>query len=164
MTDHTFQEPTNHHDPELHGPPSPDSLGSLHSDAELHGAIASILGSAAKRQAWMLYLDADQRLMELIMPFDGLPEDPLEREQVEDLGEVTHAELIATRIASIMELISATSMAIVWERLGSDRFQPEELAWAREYAHRAGSAGITVRAQFLLHDTGLRQITPDDYL
>lgn len=108
-------------------------------------------------------LDDQHRVVEPIMPFEDLTADPRELIEVEDLGLVAAPKLYADRIAFVCELMGATSFAVVWERQGGDRFTRRDLAWASDFADEAARLPVRLRAQFLLHSTGLRQLTTDDY-
>ncbi|MBL3687612.1 hypothetical protein D3248_11695 [Leucobacter zeae] len=142
-------------------PPNPEQR--LRTDAELHEFLGSMLEDAARRQFWTFYLGPDSRVCGPVMPMSDHPERPDELAETEDLGTVTFAEVMADRVSWIADAVGAGSVVFVWERPGSERFGAYELDFARALAHECGASGVRVRAQFLLHDTGVRQITPDDY-
>lgn len=132
-------------------------------DARLHELIELMLSGAIRRQLWLLFLDADDRMSEAIMPTDDFPRSPDEPVVVDDLGPTTAAQLLAARLPSMCEAIGASQVVLVWEREGDDRFQHEELAWAATMAAVLRDADVRLRTQFVLHDDGLRALTPDDY-
>lgn len=137
----------------------------LRTDAELHTALQKLLQQATHRQVWLFFFDEKQRLIDLILPLDDHPEDPHRMEEVDDLGIVCPPELLVHRAQAIAEMVHAESFAIVWERLGPDKFTADDLDWARAFIDHAGrlSGGAPLRSVFLLHDGGLRPFTPDDY-
>lgn len=135
----------------------------LQTDAELQDFLDGVLHEAAERQFWTFYLGPDDRLCGPVMPMNDHPDRPDELAETDDLGTVTFAQAMADRVNWIAEAVGAGSVVFVWERIGSERFGPYELAFARAMSHECADIGLRLRAQFLLHDVGLRQITPDDY-
>lgn len=121
-----------------------------------------LLGSANQRQVWLFHFDENGAIIDPIMPMDGLPNSPDEIVGTSDLGRVTFATVLSDRIMGIMEMIDAASCGLVWERRGSDRCSPNDIAWASDLAHYLAVAGVTLRAQFLLHNDGLRELTTAD--
>ncbi|MBO3662389.1 hypothetical protein [Microbacterium stercoris] len=132
-------------------------------DATLEELVGLMLTGAIRRQLWLMFLDDDDRMSEAIMPTTDFPEDPHEPAVVEDLGPVTAARLIADRIGRIGAAIDVTQLVVVWEREGEESFRDEELAWAAAMADAMAETGMRLRAQYLLHNTGLRVLAPDDY-
>ncbi|WP_460788240.1 hypothetical protein [Microbacterium lacusdiani] len=137
-------------------------------DARLRELLGLMLTGAIRRQMWLMFLDDDDRMSDLIMPMADYPEDADEPAVLDDLGPVTAAQAIGARIPMIAEVVGATQAVLVWERLGDEEFQPGELAWAARIAGAlsgdpAGGPRVRLRGQFLLHDDGIRELTPDDY-
>lgn len=136
----------------------------LTDDTLLTARVEHLLERANIRQFWMLFLDEEDVQMPAVMPCDDVPADPYTECEVEDLGTVTNAELLASRIAWLMAECRFAQAVFVWERPGGPRVGDEERAWARELGAACARAGARVRAQFLLHDRGVRVLAPDDYL
>ena len=136
----------------------------LHTDDQLGDLLQVLLQRANQRQMWLLFIDPEGRLGEPLMPMDDYPRDPLKLTRVDDLGEVTEAHLLMQRIGLILEATGNTSVVLVWERVGSAGVNPQDRAWAQAMAERATGLGIPLRAQFVLHASGIRQLHPDDYL
>jgi hypothetical protein len=132
-------------------------------DARLHELVELMLSGAIRRQLWLLFLREDDRLGDPLMPTDEFPRDPHEPTVAPDLGPTTAAQLIAARMPVVCEAIGATQLVLVWERPGGDRFGSEERAWAAAMAHAMRASTVRLRAQFVLHDGGLRALTPDDH-
>ncbi|MGJ0204528.1 hypothetical protein [Leucobacter sp. gxy201] len=148
--------------PRIAGPtPAAPPRARLETDAELQRTLLQLLTGACRRQVWTFLLDESHRIVDPVMPFDELPDDPQELWDVEDLGTVPFIEVFRDRLAMIAELAGASRVVLVWERLGSERFSAEDLEWAGELAASWPSNGPQIRAQFLLHDTGLRQLVAD---
>lgn len=136
----------------------------LHTDDQLRDMIDLLLQKANIRQMWLLFIDPAGRLGDPLMPMADYPHDPLELVRADDLGEVPQAQLLMQRTGMLREITGNAEVAFVWERRGDDVFRADELAWSRAMAEQAESQGIPLRAQFLLHDGGARQLHPDDYL
>lgn len=136
----------------------------LTDDILLADRIGLLLEHAIRRQFWMLFLTDQDVLAPAVMPCTDLPEDPTQITVTADLGAVGNAELLATRVAQIMEAYDLAQAVFVWERRGGPRVGDEERRWAQELASACARVGARVRAQFILHDRGLRVLAPDDYL
>jgi len=141
-----------------------DREAPLTDDTLLTARVEHLLGRANTRQLWMLFLDENDVQAPELMPIDGLPSDPSVMSHVADLGLVTCAELLATRISALMSRHGLTQVVFAWERRGGPFVEDEERVWARELACACAQAGARVRAQFLLHTRGVRVLAPDDYL
>lgn len=132
-------------------------------DARLHELLGLMLTGAIRRQMWLMFLDDDDRLSDLVMPMADYPADPDEPGVVDDLGPTTAAAMIGARIPTIAEAIGCSQVVLVWEREGDEQFQQAELGWAAAIARAVRETDVRLRGQFLLHDDGLRALTPDDY-
>ncbi|MBS1908185.1 MAG: hypothetical protein JST33_16845 [Actinobacteria bacterium] len=136
----------------------------LESDDDLRDAVELLLQRANQRQLWLLFIDGRGRLGEPLMPMADYPSDPLELVTAEDLGEVTHAHLLSHRIGMLRELTGNAAVVLVWERVGDEVVENDVRAWARAMKRQIGLLGIPLRAQFLLHTRGVRQLHADDWL
>lgn len=138
----------------------------LNTDMQLHRVLQFLLTATIQRQIWLFFLDAEQRLTDPIMPMNDHPLDPYELHEIEDLGLVTFPTVFVHRARQIAEAVDAASFVIVWERPGDDKFTRDDIQWAAAFVDQAGGAAgsAPLRALFLLHDRGLRQFAPDDYL
>jgi len=148
---------------------NPESLREqvLESDDDLRDALELLLQQANQRQMWLLFIDGRGRLGEPIMPMADYPSDPLETVVVEDLGEIGQAQLLAHRMGLLRELTGNVSVVLVWERPGGDVVGGEEdevRIWARAMRRQAAALGLPLRAQFFLHDRGVRQLHADDWV
>ena len=150
----------------------PDRI--LATDADLQDQLGLVLERATHRQLWLLLIDHEHRLAEPIMPMDDHPSSPHELCDTDDLGLVPFARVLVHRARLVCELVGAREFVFVWERCGTDSFTADDREWARAIAGEAGGAGLggtpfggeteaQLRAQFVLHDTGIRQLVPDDY-
>ncbi|WP_415079672.1 hypothetical protein [Microbacterium sp.] len=141
-----------------------DRSAPLTDDLLLEERIAFLLGRASVRQFWMTFLYADHVQSEVVMPCDDLPASPDEPLAASDGGTVANADALARGIAELMAEFGFAQAVFVWERPGDARVRGRERAWAHRLATACARHGATVRAQFLLHDGGVRILAPDDYL
>lgn len=136
-------------------------------DDLLARGLSALLKEATHRQFWTLFLDRADHLLEPIMPMDEHPESPHEIVQTHEAdGERSWpvASVLASRMAWVAKTVGAASVVFVWERTGGEKFEQYELEWARAMHHEfAELGGVRIRAQFLLHDAGVRQLTQDDF-
>lgn len=138
----------------------------LATDARLEAVIGTLLSRAIRRQVWLFYLDPRQCLIDPIMPMDDHPLRHDDLVQTDDLGCVTFSEALISRAMDIAELVGAGSLVVVWERSGEEKFTADDLAWVRSFVDAADLSPhpCRLRCVFLLHDHGVRQVSPDDYL
>lgn len=136
----------------------------LLTDDQLRLTLEDALEEAILSQLWFIFLDAGGRLTGPLMPGDGYPEEPSEVVDTDDLGPMSAAHLLGTRVQMIAEILGAASVALVWERPGSDALSPETRVWVRAMAYASRDIGLPLRAQLLLHDDGLRMLVPDDFV
>jgi hypothetical protein len=130
----------------------------ISTDQDIEQRVDSLLQRAIRRQWWTLYLDADDRQRPVLMPMAGYPAHP--HQPCGDEG--TAAEVLANRLASIVAQIGAAKVIFVWERRGDDELTSGDRAWAGALGSACRDAGVVVRAQLVLHDTGVRWIAPDE--
>ena len=136
----------------------------LRGDNDLRDVIELLLQRANQRQMWLLFIDDRGCLGEPVMPMADYPDDPDELTHVDDLGMVSHAHVLMHRAALFCEVTGNAALIVVWERPGSRSLRPEDRLWARAMHRQAATLGAPLRAQFVLHDHGVRQLHPDDYL
>lgn len=136
----------------------------LHTDDQLRDMIDLLLQKANIRQMWLMFIDQNGCLGDPIMPMADYPRDPFEIVSADDLGEVAHAHLLMRRAEEIREAVGNAQIVFVWERRGGEKLRDDELTWARAMAEQAADQGVPLRAQFVLHSGGARQLHADDYL
>nr|MBS1899416.1 hypothetical protein [Actinomycetota bacterium] len=147
---------------------NPDALRdlALDDDDDLRDAVELLLHRANQRQLWLLFIDGRGRLGEPLMPMADYPSDPLEVVPIDDLGDVAQAQALAHRIGMLREITGNAAVVLVWERVSDARVGGEEddvRLWARAMRRQASSLGVPLRAQFLLHAYGVRQLHADDW-
>lgn len=136
----------------------------LATDADLFELLEVLLQRANERHLWLVLLDAGHRVTGPLMPLADLPSLPDTPERAHDVGVASAGELLAARLAMVVHAVEAHELALVWERRGSAEFRDDERAWAGALAEHCAALGVRLRAQFVLHDAGLRVLAPADQL
>lgn len=136
----------------------------LDRDDDLRDILQLLLQSASRRQMWMMFMDERGCLGEPLIPIDDYPDDPNHVVEVDDLGAVTEARVFMHRAGTLCEMTGNASVVLGWERIGGSAVSQEDRSWARAMAAAAGALGIPLRAQFIVHARGVRQLHPDEYL
>lgn len=131
-------------------------------DALLQEWLEEMLESALVHRVWLFFLDDDDRVLRTMIPIDDCPSDPNGPCVTEDLGIRTNAEVFAHRFAAFMEALGSAQLVLVWERRGSSRLTGADRMWPTALGRSCRSEGVQLRAQFLLHNHGIRQLVPDD--
>lgn len=145
--------------------PVPDRDRPLVTDDELLTTLEFVLEAANQRQLWFIMLGEDKRVVGPLMPMDDYPDDPEELVDTDDLGWVTFARVLMVRAAMFCGLAGGCEVVFVWERPGARNLTPGDVAWARAVLREAAADGLPgIRAQFVLHDDGIRQLRPDDLI
>lgn len=127
-------------------------------DRDIERRVADLLQRAHRRQWWTLYLDDADVQQPVLMPMADYPDDP----DAPVGAEGTVAQVVASRLAEIVESIGAAKVVFVWERPGGDSITTADREWASSLGAACRAAGVAVRAQLVLHDTGVRWLAPDD--
>ena len=136
----------------------------LDHDDTLRDVLQVLLQSAIRRQMWLMFMDDRGCLGDPLMPMDDYPDDPNEVVDVDDLGSVTEAHVLMHRAGMLREMTGNVSVLFAWERVGNETITDDDRAWARAMADAAQTLGVPLRAQFIVHSDGVRQLHPDDYL
>lgn len=136
--------------------------GPLSDDVSLQQHLELLLEKAMHRQLWFFFLDDEDRMVGPIMPCDDYPATPDDVGYDEDGNTVAAVDQIAERFVWMMGVSDLAQLVVVWERRGGDRVRPAEREWARRLGESFVAAGARVRAQFVLHDRGLRPLAADD--
>lgn len=134
----------------------------LTTDADLHDLLGLLLQRANQRQFWMVFIGADGRVAGPLMPMADHPSTPEQLCDTLDLGTVPFAEVIVNRAGSVCEMIGEVSVVFVWERIGPPKPNRLDLRWARAIAREAERVGVPIRAQFILHTGGVRQLAAEE--
>ena len=124
----------------------------LSSDALIEQRVAALVGRAARRQLWFLFLDHENVQLPLILPFDDPPLRP----------DATITNL-AQMIDSAAEAVNATSVIVVIERYADATFTDSDKEWARGIIAALEGRGVEVRSILLSHRRGVRWFAQDDY-
>jgi hypothetical protein len=136
----------------------------LDHDDDLRDVLEVLLQRANRRQMWLMFMDQRGCLGDLLMPIADYPEDPNNVVVIDDLGEVSDAHVLMHRAEALREMTGNASVVLAWERPGTSAVFPDDHAWAQAMAEAAQKLEVPLRAQFIVHSRGVRQLHPDDYL
>ncbi|MBO9626793.1 MAG: hypothetical protein J7484_10510 [Microbacterium sp.] len=134
----------------------------LRDDDDLSALLEQLLQRASRRQVWLMFVDQRGCLAEPLIPIEGYPDDPSAVADAPDLGEVTEASLLMQRAGMLREAMESAAVVLVWERPGSRIIGVDDREWAVAMRDAAAEHAIPLRAQFVLHSRGVRQIHDDD--
>jgi hypothetical protein len=126
----------------------------LTTDDDVVERVRDLVGVAARRQFWLLLLDADDCQLPFVLPMADYPPSP-------DDGA---PEVVAGAGAQFARELGASQVVVVWERRLSEVATPLDKAWARGVADAFRAEGVRLRGQLLSHRTGVRWLAPDEYL
>ena len=125
----------------------------LSTDALIEQRIGLLVGRAQRRQLWLMFLDASDVQLPVLLPVADVPVAP----SAED------APRWATLIENTAEATEAASVVVVLERYAPEQLTDADRAWARQLRDSCGMAAVTLRAIVLSHRRGARLLAPDDY-
>lgn len=123
----------------------------LRSDASLLARAELLLGHAIRRQVWLLFLDAEQRQLPLLMP-SYVPRRPAPG----------HRENYSRVLAVLLEDAHAHSLAVAYERRGGSDLTAADVEWLALIRAGCAEASIPLRGPLLVHDGGVRWIGPEE--
>jgi hypothetical protein len=119
----------------------------LTTDADLVAMATDLVGTAIRRQTWLLLLDDEQRLAPVVVPMDGVPVD----------ADPRHVATLAARLAELVESVpEAASIVLVWERPGGADVRMQEADWIAGLA----ASAAPIRAQLVASDDGVHLVDP----
>lgn len=136
----------------------------LDRDDDLRDVLELLLQRANQRQMWLMFIDDRGCLGDPFMPMSDYPMDPNEVVELDDLGAVTNAYLLMNRAGLILEATGNAGVVLAWERRGPSAVADIDRSWARAMAEAAAEMEIPLRAQFVVHSRGVRQLHADDYV
>lgn len=136
----------------------------LDHDDDLRDALQVLLQSANRRQLWIMFMDERGCLGQPLIPVADYPADPDDVVDIADLGRVTQAHAFMHRVGGLCEATENASVVLAWERRGGSDVSPADRTWARSMAEAATVLGIPLRAQFVVHGRGVKQLHLDDCL
>lgn len=125
----------------------------LSSDSEIEARVSDLIGRANQRQVWLLFLDADDVQLPLLLPVDGMPLFP-------DDSTAGFASLVAAS----MSQIEASSVIVVLERYADAAITESDRLWARAISEAFSDRSLRLRALLISHRRGVRWFAADDYL
>ncbi|HCS61161.1 MAG TPA: hypothetical protein DIW46_07175 [Microbacterium sp.] len=136
----------------------------LDHDDDLRDVVELLLQRANQRQMWLMFMDERGCLGDPLMPMNDYPADPNYEVDIDDLGTVTEAHVLMHRAGLLREMTGNASIVLAWERIGTEMISDDDRNWARAMAEASRLLDVPLRAQFIVHARGVRQLHPDDYL
>ena len=148
--------PTHHRvdDGRMRTPPFDDSLLPLDSEARIEERVSALIGRAARRQIWFLFVDEYDAQLPLLLPIEDHPSRP-------DDDDVDRFAILLDQLA---ETSDARGTIVVIERFADAALTRSDLAWAAAMQEASARSSVTLRGILLSHSSGVRWIAPDDYL
>ena len=130
-----------------------EHLAPLTSQAAIEERVALLIGRAARRQIWLLFLDHEDRQLPLLIPVQDPPSWPKADDDVR----------FATLLTDIQDQTDASGFVAVLERFGGMILTPADSAWARMLTDAAALSPLRLHGILLSHARGVRWMAPDDY-
>jgi hypothetical protein len=130
-----------------------EHLPPLASQAAIEERVQLLIGRAARRQIWLLFLDHEDRQLPLLIPVQDPPPEP---EQDDD-------RRFATLLAYVQDQTDARGFVAVIERFGGMTLTTRDSAWARMLTDAAALSPLRLHGILLSHARGVRWMAPDDY-
>jgi len=121
------------------------------SDTDLIERLEATLGRALNRQVWLMFLDADDCQLPVLMPTE-VPSLPGEGD----------AERIGGFLKSIGDDLEAATIVIAYERPGVAAINDRDREWLRCLREACQASGMKFRGPFLCHSRGVIPVPPDD--
>jgi hypothetical protein len=131
-----------------------EHLAPLTSQAAIEERVRLLIGRAARRQIWLLFLDDQDRQLPLLIPVQDPPSQPAEDDDRRFAGLLAH----------IRDQTDARGFVAVLERFGGLTLTPADSAWARMLTDAASLSPLRLHGLLLSHARGVRWIAPDDYV
>ncbi|PZQ89810.1 MAG: hypothetical protein DI534_08495 [Leifsonia xyli] len=123
----------------------------LVTDEQVLERATLLLDCAIRRQLWLMFLDADDRQLPLLMPCE-VPRRPAPQ----------HLANYARVLGDIAEEFEAAAIVAAYERCGGDALSDTDRAWLRLVRDACGVAVLPLRGPLLVHDDGVRWIAAED--
>ncbi|MEO6201442.1 MAG: hypothetical protein ABIX44_09790 [Cryobacterium sp.] len=122
-----------------------DDSAPVNSVGEARERVRELVGTAIRRQLWLMLLDASGRQLSLLIPVGGIPLRP-------EPGSVAP---IAARLNDILSAEAPGGSAILTlERPGTAALTAPDQAWARELETTFGKV-MRITGMFVAHDDGV---------
>jgi hypothetical protein len=130
-----------------------DSLTPLHSAQSIEQRVGALIGRATIRQLWILFLDADDVQLPVLVPLDGLPPAPTS----------LWTNAIAAMAGESAHDAGAASIVLVWERYGPPQLSASDAEWLSALRGGLTDMNLAVRQIVVSHRTGVRLVADDEY-
>lgn len=127
-------------------------LHPLSDDDAVLERVSALIGSAYRRQIWMLLLDERDVQLPQLLPMD-----------VPRRARRGELEGYAAFLETVTRLAGAASVVAVLERPGEETYSDADRSWFRFVTDAACRAGVRLRGPILSHRGGVRWVAAEDY-
>jgi len=125
----------------------------IRSDQEVLELVGGLVGSAIRRQLWLMLLDPGSRPLPLVLPC-AIPRRPRRGDDAR----------FARFVADLVDECDASAWIVGYERPGDSRLTAADRAWAITLGDAARTSGRRMRGPVMVHDRGARWMAVDDLL
>ncbi|MFT4124227.1 MAG: hypothetical protein QM635_10380 [Microbacteriaceae bacterium] len=122
----------------------------LHTGEDILDRVRDLIGGACRAQTWLLFLDADDVQLPLLVPVDDLP------------GEREPLEAARGLLSALAEATEAAAVVAVIESPFTTALSDADRGWARALRDAAAAESLDLRAVLLSQRHGVRALGPDD--
>lgn len=129
-------------------------LAPLLTQTDIEERVTALIGRAARRQVWFLFVDDRGEQLPLLLPIEDHPTRP----DSED------PDRFAALLDEVAEGTDAHGVIVVIERFRDAELTRGDRAWAAALHEAATRSVLTARGVLLSHAKGVRWIAADDYL
>ncbi len=128
-------------------PPGPDQTP-VTTIAQAQDRVAQLVGSAIRRQLWLMLLDRDGVQLPVVIPIEDIPLRP----------QSGHLTELAARFAELLDSYApGGSVILTLERPGGADLTAPDQAWASELRTSFGST-LRITALFVASDDGIVEL------
>ena len=130
-----------------------EKLLPLTTQALIEERVSALIGRAARRQLWFLFVAAHGDQLPLLMPVSDYPSMPGRDD----------SDRFAAVLAEVRKASDAHGVIVVIERYGGAELTASDLAWADALHEASGASMLELCGILLSHARGVRWVAQDDY-
>ena len=129
-------------------------LAPLLTQTDIEQRVAALIGRAARRQLWFLFVDNRADQLPILIPIQDYPTRP----------DIDDPERFALLLDHVADNAGATAAIVVIERFRDRELTRSDRAWAGALHDAVTRSTLSSRGILVSHAKGVRWIAPDDYL
>lgn len=131
-----------------------DELRPLLTQTDIEQRVRELIGRAARRQLWFLFVDEGGAQLPILIPVEDHPSRP-------DRDDPERFSLLLDHIG---EQAGASGVVMVVERFRDATLTRSDRAWAGALHEAVTLSALASRGILVSHAKGVRWVAPDDYL